>query len=57
MYKVYWQLVCDNCGGTINDYHHRPLLKTIKKDGAIVSKGKQYCCERCKEAKQEVGVA
>ena len=48
MIQKTYKIICDNCRCGINDYFEYPIV-SFKNDNIIVSKGKHFCCEKCKE--------
>ena len=51
MLKRYFQIVCDECGDTIDNIepHNKATYQEIKSRGVIISKGKHFCSKKCKE--------
>lgn len=48
MIHKYYEVLCDYCGRTINHYpDKKPTNENLKKDGIVITKTKQFCCEQC----------
>jgi hypothetical protein len=47
--KKYYQVVCDGCSDTIQDFHSYPSYAELRHEGVIISKGKHYCSKSCKD--------
>ena len=47
MIRIYYQVYCDYCSRTIDNWLHRPTLQEIAGVGAVVRGRKVYCNEDC----------
>ncbi len=57
--KKYYQVVCECCGNTIQDFMSHLSYAELRHEGVIISKGKHYCSKSCKDTnthKKNIGV-
>lgn len=45
--KKIWQIVCDNCGNTINDYNEFVSLSEMERDEIIQNGNNHFCSQEC----------
>ena len=48
MMQKWWELCCDNCGTTIQNYiGNKPTIEEIKRNGFVVHKSFVFCDMDC----------